>query len=56
VLADDLVGRVTLDPLRARVPRHHVPGGIEQEDRVFADALDEATEYRVVLSFGARSR
>ena len=39
MLPDDLVGGVSLDPLGAAVPARDVPGGIQHEDGVVADAL-----------------
>src|SRR6185436_14268276 len=39
VLADDLARRVTLQPLRARVPGEDFSAGIEQEQRVVAHAV-----------------
>src|SRR5205807_7828007 len=44
VATDDLVGLVPLDPLGAQVPRGDVTGGVEHEDGVVADALDQETE------------
>ena len=41
MLADDLVGRVALDALRADVPRRDMTGRIEEVDRVVADTVDE---------------
>jgi hypothetical protein len=41
VLADDLLRRITLEPLGARVPRDDVAGGIEREDGVIVDRLDQ---------------
>ena len=43
LLAEDLLGRVPLDPFRARVPADH-PAGVEQEDRVVLDGLDQQPE------------
>lgn len=40
--ADDLVGGVALDALSAAIPRQYMAGGIQHEDRIVADALDEA--------------
>ena len=41
VLANDFARRVAVNPLRARVPVGDVAFGIEHEDRVVGDALDE---------------
>ena len=41
---DDLLGRVTLDPLRARVPGGDVAAGVEDEDGVVDDLFDEQIE------------
>src|SRR5690242_7390210 len=41
VLADDLVRCVALHTNRARVPAEHVPAGIQGEDGVVHDALDQ---------------
>ncbi len=50
VLADDLVGRVALEALRAAVPAEDVPLGIEREDGVVAHVLDEqAVQLRRLL-------
>src|SRR5439155_26670538 len=48
-----LVGAVALDPLRAAVPRHDDPVGIEHEDRVVLDALDQQ---RDLLGTGVAAR
>src|SRR5438093_1339293 len=37
MLSQDLIGGVTLETLRARVPRDHVPFRVEQKDGVVAD-------------------
>src|SRR6266568_419766 len=42
--ADDLVGVVALDPLRAFVPGHHYACRVEHEDRVVDDAGDEQSK------------
>jgi hypothetical protein len=44
VFADDLVGTVELHPLRAHVPARHDPLGVDREDRVVVDALQEQPE------------
>ncbi|HET8584985.1 MAG TPA: hypothetical protein VFM89_04535, partial [Casimicrobiaceae bacterium] len=44
MLADDLVRRITADALRAGVPRDDAAVGIEHEDRVVDDAVDEQPE------------
>ena len=44
MLADDLVRRILVDPLRAGVPVGHAPVGIEHEDRVIGDALNQQPE------------
>src|SRR5258708_39389596 len=44
VMADDVLGRVSLDPLRSGVPIGNDAVGIEHEDRVIGDALHEETE------------
>src|SRR5213593_666138 len=44
VLADDLLGRVALDPPGARVPGEHPALAVEQEDRVVGHGLDEQPE------------
>ena len=49
MLAENLSGLVPLDPLRARVPIGHVPGGIQHADRVVGDALDQETEVTLAL-------
>src|SRR4051794_11468398 len=55
VPADDLVGGVALDVLGARVPAHDVAAGIQQEDRVVADAEHEPAEL-LELDIGGRQR
>ncbi len=44
MLADDLAGLVPLDRLGARVPRADMASGVENEQRVVADGLDEHPE------------
>jgi hypothetical protein len=44
LLAEDLLGLVSLDPFRARVPADHPAVGVEQEDRVVLDGLDQQPE------------
>ncbi len=53
VLAEDFPCFVALDPLRAGIPAHDVAGGVEHEDGVIGDALDEQAKEcrRVPLSF-----
>src|SRR5579872_918547 len=41
VLPDDFVGRIALDVLGARIPAHDVAGGVEHEDRIVHDTLDQ---------------
>ena len=52
MLADDLGGFVALDALRAAVPGGDVAVGIEHEDRVVADALDEQAKALLALPQG----
>jgi hypothetical protein len=52
LLAQDLVGRVPLDPFGARVPADHPAVGVEQEDGVVLHGLDQQTE--LVVSGHAR--
>ena len=49
VLADDLVGAVALDALGAGVPGRDVAVGVEHEDRVVLDALDQQAEALLAL-------
>ena len=44
VAAEDLVGRVSLQPLGSLVPADHLAVGIEHVDRVVGDPLDEQSE------------
>ncbi len=46
VLADDLVLGVTEDPLGSHVPGIHPAGGIEREDRVVVDTLEDLLTLR----------
>ena len=50
MLADDLVGRVALDPLGPGVPGGDVAVGVEHEDRVVPDALDQEPEALLALA------
>jgi hypothetical protein len=52
VLADDLVGFVPLDALGAKVPGRDVPAGVEDEDRIVLDALDEQAKTIFRLTLG----
>ena len=45
MLADDLLGRIALDALGARVPRRHVSGRIEHVDAVIGHALHQQPEF-----------
>jgi hypothetical protein len=54
MLADDLVRAVALDALGARVPAHHPAGGVQQEDGVLGDALDQQAELLVGGVVGGR--
>ena len=47
--ADHFRRLVTFNALRARVPRRHVTGRIEHEDRVFANGIDEQAEQLLAL-------
>src|SRR4029453_3858880 len=47
LLAEDLLGRPALDPFRARVPADHPTLGVEQEDGVVLDRLDQQAELLV---------
>src|SRR5207253_10376215 len=38
-LSDDIVGRVTFDALRARVPGQDDPFGVQEKDRIVLDAV-----------------
>ena len=44
MLADDFVGAVADHVLGGLVPARHAAGGIEKEDRVIDDALDQDLE------------
>ena len=52
MLADDLVGRIALDTLRARIPVGHMPLGVEHVERMVADALDERPEALLAFEKG----
>src|SRR5690242_264758 len=49
VPADDLVGGVLVDALGAGVPRGDAPVGVEHEDGVVGDAVDDAAKAVGVL-------
>jgi hypothetical protein len=55
VAADDLVGAVALDPLRATVPRRDVTARIEHEDGVVAHLLDQQDEAVGALIVGCHT-
>jgi hypothetical protein len=44
MLADDLVGRIALEPFGARIPAHDHAARVEQIDRVILDRLDQHAE------------
>jgi hypothetical protein len=44
MLAENLVSRITLDSLRARVPRANVSVAVEHEDCVIGRAVNEQAE------------
>ena len=50
MLADDLLGAVTLDALRTRVPRHDVAVSIQQVDGVIAHALHDGAQLHITLA------
>src|SRR6202035_4313482 len=50
VQAEDLAGPVALDPLGAGVPADHVAFGVEHEDGIVADTLDEQPEALLALA------
>ena len=50
--ADDLLGRVALDALGARVPARDPALGVEHEDGVVPDALDQQAEALLALAAG----
>ena len=52
MLSDDLIGRVALEPLRARVPVNNDPARVQHVDGVIDDAFDEDTE--ATLAFQQR--
>jgi hypothetical protein len=55
VLPDDLGGRVALEALGSGVPAQDVPVGVEREDGVVANALDEqAIQFALVSPEGPR--
>src|SRR5579872_2514546 len=49
MLPDDLVGRIPLYPLRARIPARNVPFRVQHVDSVIGDALHE--EAKLLLTF-----
>src|SRR5207247_423743 len=49
-LADDLLGLVADDALRARVPARHATAGIEHEDGVILDAFEEQAKALLALA------
>ncbi len=49
VLADDLVGRVVLDPLGPEVPGRDQTRRVEHEDGVVLNALDQETQAQLAL-------
>src|SRR5690606_13481659 len=52
MLADDLIGRVILDPLCPEIPVGHAPVRVEHEDGVIGYPLDENAE--AALAFEQR--
>src|SRR5689334_21157277 len=54
--ADDLVARIAVDPLCARIPRRHAPRRIQHADCVVLDALYEQTNGFVRCSASLRLR
>lgn len=50
VLADDVLGRVALDALRADVPCRDTAVDVQHEDRIFADAFHQQAEAFFALS------
>ena len=48
MLADDFLGRVSLDGLGAAIPAHDAARGIEHEQRIVAHRLDEDAKAEVV--------
>src|SRR5207248_2397198 len=50
MMPDDVRRLVALDPLRALVPGHDVPGRIEKEDGVVDDGVDEHREALAIES------
>ena len=51
MLADDLLGQIALDAFRSAIPRAHATFGIEQQDCVVGDALDEKAK-RTLIEWG----
>src|SRR5665213_4489562 len=41
---DDLLARIALDAPRPRIPGHHDTLGVEHQDRVFLDRIDEQAQ------------
>src|SRR5581483_8028290 len=52
VLADDLLRRISLDPLRARVPARDQPSRAQHVDCVIDDALHQQAELLLTLAQG----
>ncbi len=55
VPSDDLLGRIALDPLGARIPVGHDPLGIERENGVVRHPLDQQPELTLAPEAGERS-
>ena len=49
MLPDDLVGSISLEPLGPCIPRQNVTAGIQHENRIFPDALNEELETLLTL-------
>ena len=49
MLANDLIGRVTLDSFGALIPGSDLPVSVEKEDSVIFDAVDEQAEDLITL-------
>lgn len=49
MLADDLLGRIALDPLAADVPARHDAGRADHIERVVRDTFDKKTETAFAL-------